>query len=319
MTGKKNIIISLTALLMCLSGCSGNIEPQGNKQPVIEPPVTEPPVVVPPTDGNEEKIPIRISTSTTTKVTEQGYDKGDRVGIYMVNYSGSSPDKLKQEGNYLDNVGFTFDGTQWNPEKEVFWMDKSTTADFYCYYPHNSEIADIHNIPLAVKADQSKQSAYKGSEFMYGKTNGANPSQDAVNIMTTHIMSKLVIILEPGIGYTTESLENEDIAITITGLKTEGSVDLSYGRTRANGSTKDMIPYKAGKHWEALVIPQSIEDVKLLEVRIGKNTYTMQQTITFKSNWQHKCKLSVDKLNDGVNIGINGWETDDKDYGGILQ
>jgi hypothetical protein len=41
--------------------------------------------------------------------------------------------------------------------------------------------------------------------------------------------------------------------------------------------------------------------------------------MTFKANKQHKFTVTLNKVNNGVNVGIGGWETDEEDYGGSAE
>lgn len=68
-----------------------------------------------------------------TRVTDSSYDTNDEIGLYVVNYNGQNTGSLVSNGNHANNVRFTFSGTAWTPETELFWKDNSTKADFYAY------------------------------------------------------------------------------------------------------------------------------------------------------------------------------------------
>lgn len=303
---KKHFVL-LTFLIVVLAGCSkapGSLNDSDNDVNEI---------------NGAGSIPIRVSTMLWTKVNDGNYDSGDKVGIYTVNWSGGTSGSLAQSGNHLDNMAFSFDGAEWKSEKEAYWKDDNTPADFYCYYPYMSQLSDIHSVAFSVKADQSSREDYYASEFLYGLTRGAKPSNQAVGITTKHTMSNLLIYLKPGKGYTEETLAAEKIDITITGVKTSATIDLATGVATPAGESGDMVPHKENGYWRALVVPQEIIEGRLLKVKVGNNTYELNQTVTFLSNHQHKCTLTVNKIGEGVNIGIGGWETDDTDYGGVLE
>jgi hypothetical protein len=156
------------------------------------------------------------------------------------------------------------------------------------------------------------------SDFLWGKTTGAQPSTDPVSITVKHAMSNLVIYIKPGEGYTEEILENEEISVTIAGVKVSGRINLATGQVTAEGNSEDVTPYKENGYWRALVIPQDIVGTELIRVRVGDRDFSLIQTISFKSNKQHKCTVTVNRIGEGVNIGIGGWEVDDTDFGGTL-
>ena len=105
----------------------------------------------------------------------------------------------------------------------------------------------------------------------------------------------------------------------ITGVKTKASLNLVTGKVTSSGEPKNIIPLRENGYWRALVVPQDITGTKIIEVKVGSNVYSLNQTITFASNKQHKCTLKVNKIGEGVNITIGGWETDDNDFGGTLE
>ena len=84
---------------------------------------------------NEEKLPIQLSLSLQTKATDAGYENGDKIGVY-VSYEAA----LAANGNYVDNKGFTMTNGVWTPDEEIYWADKTSAADFYCYYPYGTPV-----------------------------------------------------------------------------------------------------------------------------------------------------------------------------------
>ena len=303
----KKIAFLAVATVLLFCSCK-KTEPQQGPEPEPTPPQTE-----------QVKIPITLSTDIWTKATDSGYENGDKVGIYTVNNVNGASGTLANTGNHLDNVKFTFDGTSWNPDNPVYWKDQTTAADFYCYYPYTQTVNNVSAFPFAVKADQSTLENYKASDLLWGKTTGAKPSENPVQITTRHAMSNIFIYVNPGNGYTAESLAQEEISVTITGVKTAAKVNLATGTVTADGEAGNMIPYKESGFWKALVVPQDINGSELIKVKVGTDEYSLVQTISFQSNKQHKCTLTVNKIGEGINIGIGGWETDDKDFGGTLE
>lgn len=273
--------------------------------------------------GNEPagpmRIPITLTTDIWTKATDNGFEVNDKVGIYTVNYNGNSAGTLASSGNHVNNVAFTFDGSLWNPATAVYWKDQTTKADFYCYYPHTASISNVNSLAFSVKTDQSTVENYKASELLWGKTEGAEPSENPVMITTRHAMSNVLIYVKPGKGYTDETLAAEKISVALLGLKTAATINLANGKVTAEGNSSEMVPLKENGYWRALVVPQDVVGAQLVKVTVGSNVYTLNQTVNFASNKQHKCTIMVNKLSEGVNIGIGGWESDDTDFGGTVE
>ena len=59
-----------------------------------------------PTTPTDKKMEIHISPSIT-RATDFGFETGDCVGLYVVNYSGSTPGSLAAKGNHVNNKRFT--------------------------------------------------------------------------------------------------------------------------------------------------------------------------------------------------------------------
>lgn len=266
-----------------------------------------------------ELIPIKLSTDISTKATDSQYENGDMIGVYVVNNVDGEAGALANSGNHLDNTKFTFNGTEWKADKEVYWEDQTTPADFYCYYPYTASVSDVTALTFSVKENQSSIADYKASDLLYGKTTGAQPSEEPVKITTKHALSNIIVYVTPGKGYTEETLAAEDITVTVTGVKTTAKLNLATGAVSADGNLKDIVPYKENSYWRALVVPQDIIGTEIIKVTVGSDVYTLNQTVTFEPNKQHKCTLKINRIGEGVNISIGGWESADTDFGGTLE
>lgn len=264
----------------------------------------------------QTKIPVNITTGIWTRATDSAFEQGDKVGIYVVNFNGASAGTLATTGNHVDNMCFTYSGS-WTPNAPIYWKDQTTKADFFCYYPYTTSVSDVAAYPFSVKTDQSSEPNYKASDFLWGKTEGVAPTANPVQITVKHLMSNLLIYLKAGEGYKTEDLKQAKI--TICGIKTDAMIDLATGKTTASGTAVNMIPKAETDYYRALVVPQSVTDTDLIKISIGESEYIMNQTITFESNKQHSCTLTVNKTSEGIHIGIGNWETDENDYGGTVE
>ena len=262
-----------------------------------------------PTTPETDRLPINIST-TLTRATDSAFEAGDKVGIFVVN----EPNALATSGNHVDNMGFTYT-TTWTPDTPIYWLDQTTKADFYCYYPY-AEAANTAAHAFATKADQSSLANYKASEFLWGKTTGVAPTEEAVNITTNHTFSNALVILKPGDGFTEESLAAATKSVKICGVKTNATIDLAAGVATANGNATEVTPHLENGQYRALIVPQTTAEGALIVVTVDGVDYTLTRSMTFKANKQHKFTVTLNKVSNGVNVGIGGWETDEEDYGG---
>lgn len=276
---------------------------------------TDEPVVDP---VQSVKIPINIDMGIKTRATDQNFESGDKVGIYVVNFNGTTAGTLANSGNHVDNMCFTLSG-KWTPDEEIYWKDKDTKADFYCYYPY-AAAANVAAHTFAVNADQSTLANYKASDFLWGKASGMAPAEEAVPITTTHSMSNILVYLEAGDGFTADDFAALSKSVKVCNVKNNATINLATGVATATGSATDITLYNEGEYYRALIVPQTVADgTNLLTITVEGVDYTFAKGFTFEANKQHKFTMIINKTSGGVDIGIGGWDSDDEDHGGSAE
>lgn len=305
MFGTKRLFISAYTLL-ALTACSSE---NGGDSPI-------------PSPNPSEKLPISISTSLTSRATDDAFETGDNIGLFVVNRNvDGSAVSLKTIGNHIDNCKYTYQGT-WTTAVPTFWKDNTTHADFYLYYPYTSTIADIEAMPWNVKTDQSNLSDYKASDLLMGKTLNVAPSEAAVKIDAKHIMSQMVITLAPGNGFTSSSLAAANISVKVNQLKTAATVNLATTEVTTTDKETDIIPLKEDTHYKALIIPQTVNDGSLITVNVDGKNFKLQKSSNFQAfapGKRYNFTVNLSKTSNGVNVNITKWEDDGIDYGGTAE
>ena len=304
---RKIPILLLATLTLC--ACSSGEE----EQPV--PP--EPPTI------STNPIPIRINTVmesiNDTRATDYAFEAGDRIGIYVVNRkAGGTANTLLSQGNWVDNMRFTYDGT-WTPDAPVYWQDENTHADFYLYYPHTAYIGDVAAMPVSVSADQSTEAAYKAGDLLVGSTQDVAPTETAVSITARHAMSLMSIAVVPGNGFTEESLA-ADVSVRINGVKTHATVNLATATVTATGEATSVTPLQeADGGYKALIVPQSVAQGNLVTVTVDGRDFNLQKAFTFEGGKRHRFTVVLNKTSNGINVTIDQWEDDGIDHGGTAE
>lgn len=262
---------------------------------------------------DNDPVPIRIST-TVTRATDNAFESGDRVGLFVVN----QPKSLTLGGNYVDNLRFTFDGANWNAEKQIFWIDDTTKGDFYCYYPYTSSVRSVDAFPFEVSQDQSGENGYKASDFFYGRVLGVSPTPDPISITMNHSMSSLIVKLKAGTGWKDDDLKVAEVKLC--GLKTSAVINLENGEVKARGTESDIKTNAiGGGSFRALVVPQEVKDAELVKIKVGDNSYSLKTTINLQSGRQHTCTVTLNRAGEGIRIDVGPWDIDDVDYGGSVE
>lgn len=277
---------------------------------------TEEEPITPPT---KKEIKVSTNVSGITRVTDTGFDTNDKCGLYVVNRGiDNSSSALKATGNHVNNMRFTYSGT-WTPDTPIYWMDNTTHADFYLYFPYKSGISDVNAMSFSVKTDQSSESAYKASELLIGSVKDVAPTESAVVINAKHVLSQMIVNVAAGNGFTTESLTAANVGVTINGTKVSATVDIATSAVSATGDAQSIKPWNTDGAWKALVIPQSVEETNLITVNVDGKDYNLKKAFTFVSGKSYKFTVTVSKTSNGINVNIDGWETDDIDNGGVAE
>lgn len=252
-----------------------------------------------------------------SRATDFGFETHDCVGLYVVNYNGSTPGTLLNTGNHVDNMRFTYSGV-WTPDTPIYWKDNTTHADMYLYYPYSSvKSVTAHNFD--VKADQSNEASYKASDFMMGKVTDVAPTASAIKIPVNHLMSRIIINVEPGNGFTKESLAKAKVSVKINGLKCGSQINLATGAVTATGSAVPVTPWFVDNSYKALVVPQTVAEGNLITINIDGRDFNLVKGFTFESTKSHTFNVTVSKTSNGVNVSINPWLEDGNDNGGVAE
>lgn len=270
-----------------------------------------------------EKLPINISSSVSSSAIDLAFEVGDSIGLYVVNHNADgSVAALQVSGNYVDNMQYTYN-TAWTPVTQTYWIDNSTLADFYLYYPYTSSVSSIEAMPYSVKANQSQLSDYKSSVLMIGKTIGVAPKLSPVSIGAKHVMSQITINLVVGNGFTNATLAAAKISVKVNRLKTKATANLATGAVTAIGDDTDIIPFKvANNSYKAIVVPQAVGEGNLITVNVDGRNFNLPKTSNFtgfEAGKKHNFNVTLSKTSNGVNVNISKWEDDGNDYGGTAE
>ena len=84
------------------------------------------------TDGNgiQGVDPVILTADIyqqyVTRASDGGFAGGDQIGVFVVNYENGEPQPLKANGNYADNVRFTYSASdgKWTGSYQLYWKDK---------------------------------------------------------------------------------------------------------------------------------------------------------------------------------------------------
>lgn len=260
--------------------------------------------------GKKGSLSIKI-----TAPSDITFEDGDYAGIYVVSHDSSGGGGLDTNGNYIDNREFEY-SSEWTTRGYIDWPKSKSKATVYCYLPYDRLAHNSHRIELSTKPNQSSYANYRASCFLWGQALNLSSFEKPVNINVKHLMSRFVVKLEAGDGYTPDDLANAKV--TICKMQTDYRVNLSEGEINGDGNECDITPYYNDGKFYAMLIPQQIDEGRV-KVTLGNTTEVLKEIIWLKSGQQYQYTLTVSKSTEGMNIDITDWTVDPIDYGGVLE
>lgn len=282
--------------------------------------------------GPQSSYKINISGEITqvyqTRVNDAGFCNGDEVGIYVVDYNGSAPGQLLDEGNRADNVKHTFDEAnyKWTSAYELFFKDKKTNVDIYGYYPFANP-DNVSAYAFEVQKDQSTTAAYgkiggyEASDFLWGKAQNIAPTDKVIKLGFRHMMASARVTLAEGTGFAEGEWGTLEKAVLMLNTKREATINLSTGEVTAVGNVPSTgtIPYANGGDYRAIIVPQTVAaNTPLVSITVGGTPYLLKkaEAFTYAASKQHNFTITVNKREGAgyefvlTSESITAWEND---------
>ena len=188
--------------------------------------------------------------SVNTRASGLAWADGDRIGIFMTGANQTlSADAIK-EG--VDNVCYQTSGSvAFSPISggKTIYYPIDGDVDFYSYYPYTT----VSNYKVALNV--ANQGSLEAIDFMYAKTTGCNKATPQVDLRFNHMLSKLVLNVQPGNGLTEDDLNK--LKVTIKDQNTTATFNLADGVISGDGNPANikMKAVQVGKRYEAILLP----------------------------------------------------------------
>jgi len=270
--------------------------------------------------NSEPENPSKRVVNIVTRVSEGGGSDAElQAGLYMVNYADGQQVPLQANGNYVNNLQMDYNNDSWVPTTTIYWQDTNINADFYAYAPYTGQVDDARKMPLRVATDQTADKAFQKSDFLWGTAQGQSPMDGKFNLMLGHQLSKLKVVITQGAGFSEGELTAEKVTVTIGGSKTLGMVDLQSGTVTAVGEVADVKCHHNGDlTYTAILLPQQIAFANLVKINWNGTSYTLQKSFLLESRKQYQLTVKLNKTQGSLDIGIDGWDIIDEDFGGTV-
>lgn len=286
---KKNILILAVATLL-VSGCNKIDEFTMPEEGVMQ---------------------ITALHPSATRATATDFEEGDKIGIYVTDYTGDVAAPLQISGNWANNVEATYNGSVWNLAKKIFWSDNK--MDVYGYYPYMTPVS-IDEHPFAVALDQSIEGAngelggYEASDFLWAKATGVTKDDENVELEFKHRCSKLIIKLVKGADYKGDFPSASEFYIH--NVVPTATIDFTTGAVVKDvfGEPTTIKAHKVDDGtFEAIIVPQRMTSrLPFLELVARDISYLVEDKFTFVAGKCHTIQLTINSSPDQVEIQIGG-------------
>lgn len=281
--------------------------------------------------GSGQKLSLsgEIDQQYSSRVNDGGFANGDEMGVYVVDYQGSTAGVLQNTGNRATNVKHTFDyaNYKWVSAYDIYFKDEHTPVDIYGYYPYSSP-SDVNAYSLEVAKDQSTSAGngnlggYEASDFLWGKSENVTPTDKTIKLPMYHRMSNIRVTLAMGDGFTESQWAAVTKNILVMSTIRKSVINLADGSVRTDGSASatPITPYKNGSEFRAIVVPQTVAaNSPLFNITVdGVNySFTKSEAFTYTQGKMNNFTIKVDKKSVSgqysftlVDESITAWEAD---------
>ena len=286
--------------------------------------------------NGSQSLMIRLDgeIGETTRVDDAGFNDGDQIGLYGVNYTNNNSAQgiLQDEGNQVDNARYTYseESRQWNSTGSIYYKDAKTNIDLYAYYPYGAP-ESVNDYEFEVAYDQSGEGVtdgYSASDFLWGKAENVVPSNNKVKIRFSHRLSNANVVLTEGSGFAVGEFDKLEKSVLVENTTHVASIDLATGKVKAVGDVSAVgIAMRATEDgFRAIVVPQTVKKgVALYSITLDGITYKFSKDtdFTFESGKQSKFTIKVNKKSMTgeyefvlTNCEIEDWVTDIETHAG---
>lgn len=244
--------------------------------------------------AQDEKVAVQFGSSinATTRAVNDKWTSGDQIGIFMVGENKVlSKDAISEEA---DNIAYRTEGDgAFSPvaAEQIIYFPMNGDVDFYAYYPYTPEVND-YRIALDL-TDQSNQEAL---DLMFAKVGGCNKSNPQVELKFSHLLSNLILEVQPGTGLTQADLAK--LTVKVKDADTKAMFNLVDGTISGEETPEGftMKTVEAGKRYEALLFPTTSES-REIEFDLNNDhdapfTWTMKSALKGGSQYHHQVTLS---------------------------
>lgn len=265
-----------------------------------------------PTLSTDGSMPIEIGAEypLSSRASENGFDFGDRIGVYIAQYDDDAAVTLNAPNIYAKNICYTLDegNAEWVTSTRLYWDGLKHGADIVGYYPFIEAVENPENMKMNMARKQNSAatattlSGYEASDFMRAEVKKATVTGGRVNLVFKHVMAGIRVTLQPGTGFTAQQWNDVQKNLTVSNTILNAEVNLADGTVKTTGATiAEIEPVVVGNDMRAVVVPQLVSAGKrLLSITIDGKSYSYSRTtdMNYSQGKLHTFTIKVDRKAD---------------------
>ena len=287
----RTFFLRILFLVMLFTACSnGSDDPKPIEKPDVE---------------KSFYISFRGKIKQSSRATETAFEKGDEISVFAV--KPSSEIVLKSQGNYADNVRYTYQGSRFESNSSISIDEDNTDGlAYYAIYPYQINASSAFT--FSVKEDQCSHIGYTQSDFCTAYC--APTINKTVDLEFNHRLSNIVI------KFYGDNLANKNLQVKLENVFNSCHVDVNANTYTPTGNKKSItMGVESTNTFHAVIIPQSVsKDEIFMTVIMNNEEYklSLASDMTFKSGKQIVFEYEV-KENKIIELNgyINPWNTED--------
>lgn len=256
-----------------------------------------------------EKMPIRLGAAypTVSRASDAGFEDGDNMGVYVMDYQNDMPQEITGDDIHADNVKFKFNGSDnsWSGATEIYWTSNTTPVDIIGYYPFMSTIDDEASVPFSIdrrqdlSGNENEPGGYEASDFLWAKALKVMPTSSRVNLTFSHLMAGVRVNLEKGTGFEDDEWNSLDKTVLVSNIVPDATINLAEGEvTAGNNSPISVTPYEFNGEWRAVVVPQTVNaGTTIMAISVDGISYNLikNEAMTYVAGKLHSFTITVNK------------------------
>lgn len=236
----------------------------------------------------DKNIVFTASMKTVSRATETAFEEGDKIGVYAVDAQENTLSQLLTNGNYADNVCYTYSGGKFVNQKGII-RPTDGGLRYYAVYPYSSSSGATFK--FNVRTNQNGSGQYTLSDLCTA-VSGITANKE-VDLVFSHRLSHVVVNLQG------EALGTGTATVRLNNVNTGCDVDLNANTFTAYESRNMVYCADNGTNsYKAIVAPQTIEaGSAFLTVSLNGKEHTLKASsdIRLTSGKQQVFNLTIEK------------------------